>query len=74
MAEFKERVFDPIVTRIAKHVYENASSLGKMEWYGGAIVGWPLVVTISLGYGYVKCRKLADRNPELRQLQEIRQV
>ena len=73
MSEFKERVFDPIVTRIATHVYENASSLNTLEWFGGAMLGWLLVVTIGVGYGYVRCKKLAGRNPEARQLQE-RQV
>ena len=74
MADFKSKVFDPIVQRIAKHVYENGASLDKLACFGGGILAWVVVVTVGIGYRYLKGRKGGARDPEVRPLQKIRQI
>ena len=32
MVEFKNKVFDPLMERVAKHIYENTASLSKLAW------------------------------------------
>ena len=71
IAEFKDKVFDPIVTRIATHVYNSGALLNNLEWAGGVMMAGLVIISIIVAYGYLRCNKLSNKSTELRQLQEV---
>ena len=73
MVEFKNKVFDPLMECVAKHIYENAASLHKLAWLGGGMLAWAMVITTGIAYKLLKGRTgVADS--EIRPFHEVRQV
>ena len=55
MTDFKEKVFEPIMKRVAQHVYDNYSMVVLLEWLVGLIGAWLTIISIILGYLYKNC-------------------
>ena len=70
MVEFKDKVFDPLMERVAKHIYENAASLHKLAWLGGGILAWAMVITVGIVYKLLKGRK-GVVDPKIRPLHQV---
>ena len=51
MAEVKSKVFNPIGTRITTHVYNNKAMPKSLEWTGGVMMGWLVIINVIEGYG-----------------------
>ena len=55
MTDFKEKVFEPIMRRIAQHVYDNYTTVVMIEWVIGVIGAWLTLISLVLGYFYKNC-------------------
>ena len=73
MNDFREKVLNPLIHRIASHIYENHDKITSMEWVAGIMGAWMFFLTAGLVYGYLYCRKV-KKGAEARHLQEVRQV
>ena len=73
MQDFREKVLNPLIHRIANHIYENHDKINSMEWVAGVLIAWVVFLTAGLVYGYLYCRKL-KKGTEARPQAEVRQV
>ena len=69
MVEFKDKVFDPLMERVAKHIYDNATSVHKLAWVGGEIAAWAMVVSLGIGYKMMRGRKNVES--EIRPMNQV---
>ena len=73
MNDFREKVLNPLIHRIASHIYENHDKINNMEWAAGILGAWMFFLTAGLVYRYLYCRKV-KKGAEARQQLEVRQV
>ena len=60
MSEWREKVFDPITTRIAENILGNQLKLAEMHWFLLSLGLWNSLLLLTLVYKYIrglKCRR-----------------
>ena len=60
LSEWKEKIFNPLVTRVAQKVLENMEKLNELHWMVLALVLWNSLLTVIIFYKTLKnfqCRR-----------------
>ena len=55
MSDLKTKVLEPILRRIANHVYRNHGELGAMRWLMGLLGAWLAVVSGFVAFKHIRC-------------------
>ena len=66
MSDFKDKVFEPIIKRVANHIWTNHTGLITLEWLVGVLGAWLSILSLALGYGYSRCRCMRRVEPGTR--------
>ena len=60
LSEWKEKIFNPLVTRVAQKVMENMVKLNELQWMLLALVLWNSLLTVIIFYKTLRsfqCRR-----------------
>ena len=60
LSEWKEKIFNPLITRVAQKVLENIEKLKELHWMVSALVLWNSLLTVIIFYKTLKsfqCRR-----------------